>query len=101
MSMKVPVDERHNTISNTRVLHEDAGQTLCTRPKSLLADSPGDCQCSPKSVSIVAFFLTLFYFKKDQNTLFCKRDFDLFSIFKKGWSALPQKETKQLLFCIT
>lgn len=24
MFMKVPVDERHNTISNTRVLHEDA-----------------------------------------------------------------------------
>lgn len=42
------------------------GQTLCTRPKSSLADSPEDCQCSPKSASIVAFLLTLFHFKKDQ-----------------------------------
>lgn len=42
------------------------GQALCTRPVSSLADSPEDCQGSPKSVFIVAFLLTLFYFKKDQ-----------------------------------
>lgn len=42
------------------------GQMLCTRPTSSLADSPEDCQGSPKSAFIVAFLLTLFYFKKDQ-----------------------------------
>lgn len=42
------------------------GQTLCTRPTSSLADSPEDCQGSPKSAFFVAFLLTLFYFKKDQ-----------------------------------
>lgn len=95
--MKVPKDERHNTISNTRVLHGDAD--IMYTPKSLLADSPEDCQCSPKSAFIVAFLLTVIYFTKGQ-TCCCARDFDLFSIFKKGWSTLPQKETKQLMFCI-
>lgn len=86
--MKVPEDDRHNTISNTRVLHGDAD--VMYTPKSLLADSPEDCQCSPKSAFIVAFLLTLFYLKKGQ-TRCCVREILISSVSSRKAGLLSHR----------
>lgn len=97
MFMKVPIDERHNTISNTSPPWRHVGRHYVHVLRIHLAGSLDDCQCSPGSVLIVVLF---FFFYKGPNTLFCKRDLKLFSVFsKRGWSHHLQKE--MLTFCIT